>query len=208
MAVLVVGLLLATPLIINYAYMLGTPDGKPNTAFSATDALTLYCSVLTFLGTVLLGVAALYLNHKSNLTNKRLLNLESVRESKIVFEMYFSYVEEFSNIFDPVYVLGIPNDVRNDLDVFNVIKSSQLKALSIKRRLLFIDKDNSSHTYIQYVMDKYREILDIVIKPDSRSSKDTFKEIMSFIKSNADDNNKKSLEFMYYISKKLFKESI
>jgi hypothetical protein len=201
--------IIIVPILIWGAYFVGDCGFVLiRTSLAVGDALTFYGSILAFIGTVLLGALALWQNKKANEINERLLNLENSRENKIIFEMYFSYVEEFGNIFDPIYVLGKPNDVRNDLDIFNVIKSSQLKALSIKRRLLFIDKDNSSHIYLKYVMDKYNEILSIVIKTDSNSSKDIFKKVMSFIKSNADDNNKKSLEFMYYINKKLFMEDL
>lgn len=176
------------------------------TSLGIGDALTFYGSILAFIGTVLLGALALWQNKKANEINERLLNLENSRENKILFEMYFSYVEEFGNIFDPIYVIGKPNEIRNNLDIYNVIKSSHLKALGIKRRLLFIDKDNSNHTYLQYVMDKYSEILNIVIEDNSNNSKSTFDKVMSFIKDNSEDNNKKSLEFIYFISKKLFKE--
>lgn len=179
-----------------------------NTSLEVGDALTFYGSILAFIGTVLLSALALWQNNKANKTNERLVNLENSRENKILFEMYFSYVEEFSNIFDPIHVIGKPSESRTNLDIYNVIKSSHLKALGIKRRLLFIDKDNSSHKYLEYVMDKYNEILSIVTKTNSDSSEDTFKGIMSFIKNNAENNNKKSLEFMYYISKKLFKEDL
>ncbi len=201
----IIAIILTIPIFINESY---TSEKGYVTYWKPDAVLGFYGSFLTFLGTVTLGIATIYLNNKANKTNERLLNLENVRESKILFEMYFSYVEEFGNIFDPIYVIGKPNDVRNDLDIFSVIKSSQLKALSIRRRLLLIDKDNSSHTYLKYAMDKYDEILSIVIKTDNNSPKDTFKGIMSFIKTYSDENNKKSLEFMYYISKKLFTKEI
>ena len=175
------------------------------TNLTVGDALAYHGSFLAFIGTVLLGALALWQNEKANKINERLFNLENSRENKVLFEMYFLYVEEFNNIFDPIYVLGKPNDGRSSIDIYNVIKSSQLKSLSIKRRLLLLDKDNSGHTYLEYVMDKYNEILSIVLNP-SNSPEDIFKEVMRFIKDNNDNSNRKSLDFMYYIRQKFLKE--
>lgn len=69
-------ILIATPFIINYLYMKGTPDGKADTSFSASDMLSFYGSVLAFLGTVALGGLALWQNKKANAISKELLDLE------------------------------------------------------------------------------------------------------------------------------------
>lgn len=54
---LIIGLILI-PFAINYAYMKGLTLDKPNTAFSASDLLSFYGAVLTFLGTSVLGLVA------------------------------------------------------------------------------------------------------------------------------------------------------
>ena len=54
---LIIGLIL-TPFAINCAYMKGLTLDKPNTAFSASDLLSFYGAVLTFLGTSVLGLVA------------------------------------------------------------------------------------------------------------------------------------------------------
>lgn len=54
------------PLIINYLYMLGSDLQEPNTAFSASDLLSFYGAVLTFLGTTFLGLVAYQQNEAHN----------------------------------------------------------------------------------------------------------------------------------------------
>ena len=50
------------PIIIDYVYKLGDSLSKPNTHFSASDLLSYYGSVFSFIGTVLLGGLALWQN--------------------------------------------------------------------------------------------------------------------------------------------------
>lgn len=66
----VVGVILATgliaaPFIINYAYMKGLTLKEPNTAFSASDLLSLYGSILSLLGTVILGAITVVQNTRA-----------------------------------------------------------------------------------------------------------------------------------------------
>ena len=63
-ALLTAGLITA-PFIINYAYMKGLTLKEPNTAFSASDLLSLYGSILALLGTVILGVITVVQNTRS-----------------------------------------------------------------------------------------------------------------------------------------------
>lgn len=65
-------ILVATPFIINYAYLKGTADGLPNTVFSASDIILFYGSILSFIGTVTLGSLAFYQNKKLNKINENL----------------------------------------------------------------------------------------------------------------------------------------
>ena len=63
--------------------MKGTPDGKADTSFSASDMLSLYGSILAFLGTVALGGLALYQNKKANNTNEMIM--EMTRREKMAY---------------------------------------------------------------------------------------------------------------------------
>ena len=54
------------PFIINHLYMLGLELQEPNTAFSASDLLSFYGAVLTFLGTTFLGLVAYRQNETHN----------------------------------------------------------------------------------------------------------------------------------------------
>lgn len=57
-----IAVLIAVPFIINAAYLIGSD--KPNTAFSASDLLSFYGSILSVAATVLLSIIALRLNNR------------------------------------------------------------------------------------------------------------------------------------------------
>lgn len=77
-----------------------------NTVFTASDLLGFYGSILSFLGTVVLGIVAVWQNKKATRINAKLLSLDSKRETEKLFEMYFSFMEQCELIFDPKYILG------------------------------------------------------------------------------------------------------
>lgn len=70
-AILVAILLMSIPFIISWAYLKGTANGQPNTAFSASDIILFYGSILSFIGTVSLGILALWQNHIFKKTTER-----------------------------------------------------------------------------------------------------------------------------------------
>lgn len=70
---LLVALLVALPFIINYAYMIGLTLQEPNTAFSASDLLNLYGSILSLIGTVVLGTVSLVQNSRVTKLNEILM---------------------------------------------------------------------------------------------------------------------------------------
>ena len=56
----------AIPFFINHLYMVGIVLNEPNTAFSASDLLSFYGAILTFLGTTFLGLVAYRQNETHN----------------------------------------------------------------------------------------------------------------------------------------------
>lgn len=59
-------ILLGVIFSINCAYLIGTPTGESNTAFSAGETLGFYGSFLSFIGTISLGYVAYEQNKKAN----------------------------------------------------------------------------------------------------------------------------------------------
>lgn len=91
LSVILIAGLIATPFVINYAYMKGLALNEPNTAFSASDLLSFYGAILTFLGTTFLGLVAYRQNETHNQKQIELdnantltpfLTIESVSVSK------------------------------------------------------------------------------------------------------------------------------
>ena len=72
----VTSFLIVIPLAINCAYMWGRSLLEPNTAFSANDLLIFYGTVLTFVGTVLLGGLALFQNHRFRIIQKNMTTIQ------------------------------------------------------------------------------------------------------------------------------------
>ena len=61
----VVIILVLIPVAINCAYMKGLALKEPNTVFSASDLLSLYGSMVTLLGTVVLGAITISINTRA-----------------------------------------------------------------------------------------------------------------------------------------------
>lgn len=85
------------PIIIFIAYFLGECGyALIYTNLSIGDALGFYGSVLSFLGTISLGIVALWQNHKANQINTRLLNITEEQEIPSV-DIISCNLEEFKS---------------------------------------------------------------------------------------------------------------
>lgn len=78
---LVIVAALIIPFVINESYKAG--EGY-KTSWGASDVLAFYGSFLSFVGTVILGVVALYQSYKANCLSERLLKLEEEKNIPIV----------------------------------------------------------------------------------------------------------------------------
>lgn len=117
------------PFIINHAYIVGLDLKEANTAFSASDLLNLYGTILSAVGTVILGYIALK-------QNDRLLALENTTRQEKEFDFCLQFVAEVSKIFDCEWVLGSTTQMRNGLDVLYAIKSCQICPSILSENLL------------------------------------------------------------------------
>ncbi|MGF7060780.1 hypothetical protein [Brassicibacter mesophilus] len=209
---------LSIPFLINELYKFGYATGKAyHTLWEAKDVLSFYGSFLTFLGTAALGALALWQNQKfkeendiSQLKleqiNNKFLDLKRRRENEKLFEIYFSYLNETEKIFNPNYILGMPEENRGDLNVYLILKSCHINILSIKRRLMFLDKCNSDNEFFKYIEDRANEILNIAMKNKDKTK--MISQLFEFWKNNYEYFNQKSLHFMLEIYKSIFKENL
>lgn len=215
-SIFVIFILVIIPLIINCTYLIGTPNGITNTKFEASDMLSFYGSFLAFLGTVALGILALWQNNKFKdendksqakfeKINQKLLEIDITKERNKIFEMYFCYMEENQKIYDPDYVLQKVCQEYNMEEIFFRLKQAQLNAQKIKRRLMFIDKDGINHSFFKYCENQSDEAISIV-QQTGKSTQQIVKELFEFWKNSSDDFNSKSLEFIYITNKRLLKE--
>lgn len=215
-----IGILLSTlsiSFLINEIYKLGIRiENGYYTLWEAKDVLSFYGSYLAFLGTIALGSLALWQNqkfkHENDMAqlriegiNNKLLCLDSNREKEKLFEIYFSYLDATQKLFDPIYIIGMPEENRSFMNIFSTIKSCHLDIISKKRRLLFLDKANSGNDFFQYIEEKTNEITGIVMmKEDNKQEINSH--LFEFWRENAEEFNRKSLVFMMEIHKSIFKE--
>ncbi|HAN21640.1 MAG TPA: hypothetical protein DCP51_08225 [Clostridiales bacterium] len=137
--------------------------------------------------------------------NSKLLNLNNNREKEKLFEIYFSYLDETQKIFDTLYILGMPEENRSITNIFSAIESCHLNILSKKRRLIFLDKDNSNDDFFQYIEEKTNEILKIVMVNEDQKQ-DAVSLLFMFWKKHVKEYNIKALVFITEIHKSIFQK--
>lgn len=212
-------IILIIPFLINEAYMVGLrTDRVYKTLWDAKEVLAFYGSFLSFLGTASLGVLALLQNHKFKIgndkaqerlerINENLLELDSSREKEKLFERYFSYLDETNKLFNPEYCLGNFREPVDIISVFYKIKGCQLNLLAQKRRLMFLDDENSSNEFFQYIDEKANEMMKIVaIDADDEQTDEIVKSLFEFWTHNYKEHNLKSLEFISKIHNSIYRK--
>ena len=98
--VIVLVILISIPLYINYAYL--EKVNHENITFTASDVLSFYGSLLSFLGTVVLGVVALVQNEKIREFSIKAFEMEHRYEKRPL--LILDHVElEVDNCYDATY---------------------------------------------------------------------------------------------------------
>lgn len=209
---------LTIPILINELYKIGLKtDSGYVTLWEAKDALAFYGSFLSFVGTVALGMLALWQNQKFKIENdkaqdrlekmnKKILELDDSKEKERIFEKYFSYLDDTNDLFDLAYIIGNfeQNKGIDIIDTFYRVKKCQAKLLAKKRRLLFLNRENSEDEYFKYIESKVDEMIKIVSTRD-KDSKKVGSALFEFWKENSEEHNMKSLEFILRIYKSIYK---
>ena len=210
-------LLVAIPLVLWFCYFIGDCGFiLIKTSLTIDGFLDFYGSFLAFLGTVALGALALWQNHKFKIENDKaqskleqvndnVLNLDIKKDKERLFEIYFKYLDQTQNIFNPEYVLGHPKECKDALSIFLTLKSCHIEILGTKRRLMFLDSQNSDNSFFQYIEDKSSEISKIAMLD---KKEEITKELFQFWINNSEEYNKKSLTFMIQIRKSIFNKTI
>lgn len=200
------------PFCINEFYKIG--EGY-FTLWEAKDVLAFYGSYISFIGTILLGILALYQNDifkkendkaqlKLEEINLKMFKIEEKREKEKLFELYFSYIEEASKIFNPELIIGVTENQRNKVDMFFSTKSIHINTLNLRKKLLFFDTKNAQHFFFEYVDGKHKEIIEIVSK--SGNLKLSYKKLHEFWNENQDNFNSQAIVFIEEMHKSIFKE--
>lgn len=187
------------------------------TLWEAKDVLAFYGSYVSFIGTVLLGILALYQNKifkeendKSQLKlekiNSKMFDIEEKREKEKLFELYFSYIEEATKLFNPENIIGRPEESKNIENIYFSIKSIHMNTLNLKRKLLFLDNKNSDNLFFEYVETIKTEMTNMVLKNSDKSK--FYKDIVKFWSINQKSFDEQSVVFIKEIHESIFEELI
>lgn len=202
------------PFFINEFYKSG--EGYV-TLWEAKDVLAFYGSYISFIGTILLGILALYQNYifkkendeaqlKLEKINLKMFKIEEKREKEKLFELYFSYVEEASKIFNPGIIIGETERCSNNDDMFFSVTSIDMNTFNLERKLYFFDKDNAEHSFFKYLDDKKMEIKHIIL--ENNEVEITYRKLNEFWKENKEDFKRASKIFIEEIHESIFKECL
>ena len=152
--------ILLVPVIINESY-------KNNigykTLWSAADMLSYYGAVLSFIGTVILGVVAVWQNNKAIITNDKLLELEKksnygylIPKHKFhheIMDMPYVYHHDFGK--RGITLVGTGNDIINIIKIIAVINGS--RTIENDFRLFVTTTDDFREVYVPIELDENEE---------------------------------------------------
>ena len=155
----IVILLFFIPILISWLYMLGSPNGEPNTAFNASDLITLYGSFLAFLGTICLGSLALWQNQQLNCNNKKLANKVFISDNKTDTTLESLNVHSVIN-FSPLGNLLSNNITTSIIELERKEIDAHILVASIGLNLIFSSSFANSVTKVKIINDpEYSRIL-------------------------------------------------
>lgn len=129
LVILILSVSLGIAHIINHAYFSGYENKiEPNTAFSASDSIGFYGSLLSFVGTITLGALALYQTKEANSLSKRLMSIEEARyklESRPFFILsgWEANIKHSTNIIYDTSLLSVDIGSVNGVENFCLILS-------------------------------------------------------------------------------------
>lgn len=207
-------IIIVVPFAINESYKIGKGY---QTLWDARDVLSFYGTLLTFIGTVALGVLALWQNKRFKDENdksqkrfedinNRLLAINLEKEKRNILELYFRYMEENQKIFNPHYVLQEIQIEHNVDDIYFRLKDAEINATAIKRRLIFFDPEGSGDSFFEYCSKRSEEIRKIVMQKNKKTN-EIIHDIFQFCYSYSEEFEKLSLVFINNANCRINKEA-
>lgn len=139
------------PVVINILYFIGSD--KTNTVFSASELLSYSGSILAFMGTILLGMVALWQNQKLNEVNK------SINENQLMMNGY-SYLNDITEIkinFPELYKVPVIKLIEhtNCLSTNNFIDYKKSEVYDIIIQSKYSGTIKPSECIIDYIIVRY-----------------------------------------------------
>lgn len=196
-------LFIIIPLIINKLYNMNFV--LVYTDWGAAEALAFYGSVLTFLGTTILGFFTVKLSKEANRTNMEMKAFQEKIEKEKIVDLYYQYIESLGLIYDLYYVLGT-NLQKSEMEVYATIKNCYSKAEMIRKRLIILDFPNSNHSFFEESRKRVEKLLRFR-NEENVQSVGFVQRYKEFCINQEKDFNEESAEFICDIYNSIFNEN-
>ena len=197
--------ILIIPCLIWLAYWIGDSGHVLiHTSLEVGDALNFYAALVGSIGTILLGVVAIWQTKKAHLLNERMFALERDKKNSEIFDLCFSFQEEIGKIFDPQCIIGKFDEPRPSIDMYFAIKTCQCNAQNIRRKLMFIKDECASHEFMDYALNLAKEAATVAQQhagPGIDETKKQASNLFAFMGKYSEEYNEKSLRYMLDMEK-------
>lgn len=197
--------MLIIPCLIWFAYWIGDSGHVfLHTSLEVGDALNFYAALVGSIGTILLGVVAIWQTQKAHLLNERMFALERDKKNSEIFDLCFSFQEEIGKIFDPQCIIGSFDTPRPAINMYFAIKTCQSNAQNIRRKLMFIKDECADHKFMDYALGLAQEAATIAQQhsgPGIEETRAQASNLFKFMEKNCEEYNEKSLSYMLAMEK-------
>lgn len=166
--------------------------------------MNFYAALVGSIGTILLGIVAIWQTKKAHLLNERMFALERDKKNAEIFDLCFSFQEEIGKIFNPQCIIGSFDEPRSAINMYFAIKTYQDNAQNIRRKLMFIKDECASHEFMDYALGLAQEVATIAQQhsgPGIDEIRAQGSNLLQFMARNCEEYNEKSLKYMLDMEK-------
>ena len=174
------------------------------TSLDLGDALNFCAALIGSVGTILLGIVAIWQTKKAYSLNERMFALEDHKKNAEIFDLCFKFQDEIGNIFDPQCIIGNFDTPRSAINIYFAIKTCQGNAKNIRRKLMFIKDECADHEFMDYALGLAQGAATIAQQhagPGIDETRAQVSNLFDFMRKNSEEYNEKSLRYMLAMEK-------
>lgn len=138
--VIIFAILVSIPFLINFAYMKGLKMTEPNTAYTASDLLSFYGTILGAVTTIIALIATIRFTAYQSIKEQKLQRIKLIAEyKKVEIERKNNEILEYADKIKNLYLLKMIDYSHNWLE--NIFRSNRVN--------IFMSKFENLHYWIQ-----------------------------------------------------------